>query len=180
MAIDVKNNGLDTKLDGSARVRTELNWATDDLPEGAYKAKLVIVYPWKKITKDTTARAKDDSGRYIKDANNEYVKDVLPNYTWHYTDVVFELEDSGLNVKGALSTHPDMIGAAKKFLYNAELYDVTLDDLKNNLGAKVTVHVKIRTSTYVDKNTGATVTDNKPYVSYYSKYNDSDTENLGI
>ena len=49
---------------------------------------------------------------------------------------------------------PDMIGSANRFLYNAGLFDVSLNELKEHLGTKVGIHVKTKMDTFKDKNTG--------------------------
>lgn len=181
MSIDT---GLGTKLTKGASTSAKDLVYADDIEENTYRATLSIVYPWKKITKDTTIRAKDEQGKYVKDDGGSYVRVPVKDVTWYYTDIVFTIDDgdyAGLSVKGSLSTHPDMIGSAKRFLYNAELFDVALEDLKDHVGSKVGIYVKTKVDSYVDRTTGAPVTKAKPYVSYYSKYNgEEDTEDLGI
>jgi hypothetical protein len=173
MPIDFKSEGLNTKLDSSSKrvSSSDLNWG--DIEDGKYNAKLVIVYPWKSVTHDTSVRAKDADGKYIKDADGKYVKESVGELTWHITDAVFEIVDGiyeGYAVKGTLSTHPDMIGSAKRFLYNAGLFDVTLTDLFKHTGALVSVIVKHKDDNVKDKMTGATTVVSTPYVSYYEKY----------
>ena len=178
MSIDVKVSGLDTKLDSkSDRVKaSDLVW--EDIEDGKYNAELVIVYPWKSVTHVTSVRKKDDDGKFIKDSDGKYVKEEVGELTWHITDAVFKIVDGmyeGYAVKGTFSTHPDMIGSAKRFLYNANLFDITLQDLYKNTGAKVSVIIKHKEETYKDKKTGVVKTADNAYVSYYDKFDTNDT-----
>lgn len=185
MSIDVNKyeKGLDHKIKSGGVQRTEFKWGS--VPDGLYLGELVTVFPWKSITKDTTAFLRDEENRLVKDEQGNRIKVDAPNLTWYYTDVVFKIiggEYDGFNVKSALSTHPDMIGSANRFLYNAGLFDVSLNELKEHLGTKVGIHVKTKMDTFKDKNTGEDRTVENVYVSYYSKIDDKDIEenDLGI
>jgi hypothetical protein len=175
MSIDLKKNSLDFKL-GSGEMRksaTDLVW--DDIEDGKYNAELYIVYPWKTLTQTTKVRIKDGEGKYIKNDDGTFAKEEIKDVSWAITDVVFKIIGGmydGYAVKGTLSTHPDMIGSTKRFLYNANLFDVELKDLFKNTGVKVSVHVKHRTDTFKDKLTGLDKTTHNAYVSYYEKYDE--------
>lgn len=170
--IDVKNTGLDLKLEGgtSSVSADELIW--EEIEDGKYDAELAIVYPWKSITKDTYVRTRDTSGNYVKDGEGRYVKELAEDVTWYFTDLVFKITGGmydGYAVKGAISTHPDMIGSAKRFLYAAKLFDVKLEDLKDFVGTPVAVYVKHKEETWKDKKTGLEKTVNNAYVSYFDR-----------
>ena len=174
--------GLDTKLSGDAeRVSgADLNW--EDIEDGKYNAELKIVYPWKKVTHDSKVRLRDEDGKYIKDDDGKFVQEIQKELSWFITDMVFVISGGiydGHAVKGTISTHPDMIGSAKRFLYNAKWYDVTLEDLYNHVGTKVAVNIKHKTDTFKDKTTGAQRTVTNAYVSWYDKYDES-LEDTGI
>lgn len=177
--IDTGKNGLNVKISqGENRVMSsDLNW--DDVEDGTYPAVMTIVYPWKELTRDTKTRVRDEDGKFVKNELGEFVKEELKDYTWSMTDLVFVIEGGiydGHAVKGSLSTHPDMIGSAKRFLYNAELFDVELADIYKHTGStKVNIIVKHRPNTFKDKKTGVVKTTDVPYVSYYEKYENNET-----
>lgn len=175
--IDVKN----IKITGGSTFEKPV---FGDVPEGAYLAELLTIYPWKSITRNTTQRVRDDEGKLVKDDDGNYIKEAVNDVTWQYTDVVFKIVDGsdydGISVKGSLSTHPDMLGSAKRFLYAAKLFDVSLDSVKDNLGEKVIINVKQRTDRYKDKETGLDVERTYPYISYYTSVDDEKEEVLGI
>jgi hypothetical protein len=176
MAIDVKDNGLDTKLAASTTSNKADDLIWEDLEDGKYSAELFIVYPWKSITKDTYVKSRDADGKYIKDDGGNFVKELMKDTSWNFTDLVFRITDGmyeGYAVKGAISTHPDMIGSAKRFLYAAKLFDVALKDLKDYVGIPVSVYVKHKQETWKDKQTGVTKEVNNAYVSYYDRIDDS-------
>ena len=179
MSIDVK--GLNVKVGSDSGAQgvqaSDLLWG--DIEEGMYPAEMVIVYPWKDITKDTRVRVKDDDGHYKKDGEGKYVTEEAKDVTWYNTDVVFKIIDGmydGFAVKGSLSTHPNMIGSAKRFLYAAKLFDVELGDLSKHVGTKVNVYVKTKHEKYIDKNTGLEVEKHSPYVSYYERLEETTKE----
>ena len=188
MAIDVKDTGLDTKLGASSGKADTKSLTWDDVADGTYNGELVVVYPWKEVTHETTQRAKDADGKYLKDAEGNFVKEDIGTITWSITDAVFRIIDGAYEnfaVKGTFSTHPDMIGSAKKFLYSAKLYDVSLRDLYKHAGVKVTIHVKHKKNSYKDKKTGQVNDEDIAYISYYSSYDDTAVdgatkEDLGI
>jgi hypothetical protein len=175
MAIKVEGTALDFKL-GSDSVRrnaSDLIW--DDIEDGKYNAELYIIYPWKTLTQNTKVRIKDEDGKYIKNEDGTFAKEEISDVSWAITDVVLKIDGGmydGYAVKGTLSTHPDMIGSTKRFLYNASLFDVELKDIFKHTGTKVGVHVKHRTDTFKDKLTGLDKTVNNAYVSYYEKYDE--------
>lgn len=177
----IKANDLSVKVGSGEGVGTtqasSLIW--DDIEEGMYDAELVIVYPWKQYTKDTKVRIKDDEGKYIKDADGKFVTEDVKDLTWYSTDIVFKILGSlydGYAVKGSLSTHPSMIGSAKRFLYAAKIFDVELKDLSKQTGAKVKVYIKNKVEEYRDKNTGLDVVKNSPYASYYERFEEETKE----
>lgn len=176
MPIDIKDTGLDLKLEGAQQSVSaeDLIW-DESIEDGKYNAELAIVYPWRTVTKDTYVRIRDEEGKYVKDEDDKFVKELSENVTWYFTDLVFKIKGGvydGFAVKGSISTHPDMIGSAKRFLYAAKLFDVSLKDLKDYTGTDVAVFVKHKEEEWRDKKTGVNRKSNSPYVSYYDRFTD--------
>lgn len=177
MAIENKDLNIKIGADTGEMVEaSDLIWG--DIEDGLYEAELAIVYPWKKFTKDTNVRIKGDDGKYLRDENNKYITETKKDVTWHSADLVFKIVGSlydGYAVKGSISTHPIMLGSAKRFLYLAKLFDVELGDLNKHTGVKIGINVKTKTEKYVDKD-GFDVVKTSPYVSYYEELKDELTE----
>lgn len=157
----IKETGLDVKVGGAG---APLDVKFEKFPVGKYVAKLVRVYPWRSITKDTKVSLRDEDNKVIKDANGKPVKELVKDVTWHNADLVFEVTDGaykGYAIKGSLSTHPEMLRSLKQFLYCSSLFGVAAGDIKDHIGAEVGVKTKEDTRTYTDKDTGVekTVTD---------------------
>ena len=158
----------------------DLTW--DVVDAGTYPATMVIVYPWKSLTRDTNVRIKDENGRYVKDNNGKFITEFTKDVTWFNTDVVFKINGGEFDnhaVKMSLSTHPNMVGSAKQFLYRMGLLNVSLDDLKDHIGANGIIEVKTKDETFVDKTTGLEKTITKSYVSYVHEA-DTIADDLGI
>lgn len=175
------DTGLNTKIGSKNTYKTTVfNFV--DVPEGAYEAKLVVVYPWKTLTRDSKIAVRTDDNKVVKDDSGAVIKVDAPNLTWSTVDMVFEITSGdfvGSHVKGSLSTHPDLIGSANRFLYNARLFDVELANLRDHLGVPVKVNVKHRVDNYKDKITGEDISKLNVYVSYYSRAEEA-KEDLGI
>lgn len=173
--IDLNHKIATTSNDTNRVDLKSMNWEVED---GTYIAELAVVFPWKTITKDTKVDLRDNDGNLVKDEDGNRIKVDAPNLTWHHTDMIFKIEGTDDVVRGNISTHPDMIGSANRFLYSAGLFDVTLADLYKHVGAKVIIHVKSKMETYVDKLTGLDTDRKRIYVSYYSSLKDKDSLNL--
>jgi len=159
----------------------DLTW--DVVDAGTYPAEMVIVYPWKELTRDTNVRIKDENGRYVRDNDGKFITEFKKDVTWYNTDVVFKINGGEFDnhaVRMSLSTHPNMVGSAKQFLYRMGLIGVSLDELNKHVGAFGIIEVKTKDETYKDKNTGLEVTTTKSYVSYVHEATASDENNLGI
>lgn len=179
MAIKLEDIKITSGTTNDRVKSSDLKWG--EIPEGAYNAELVIVYPWKEYTRDTNVRVKDDNDRYLRNEDGSYVTEFVKNVTWSSTDMVFRILDGdykGYAVKGSIATHPNMIGSAKRFLYAAKLFDVSLADLFKNTGAKVVANVKTKTNTYTSKETGLDVTNTESYVSWFDTMEENTEDDI--
>ena len=173
MPIDVKETSLDEiKVEGTTYDDTVEVIYDKELPESEYVAVLARVYPWRSVTKNTKVSLRDESGRYIKDDKGNRVKEEVKDLTWFNADVVLAVKEgvhAGKAIKASLSTHPDMMGQLKSFLYCTGLFGVVAADINKHIGAEVGVVTRNIERSWTDQNTGLERTVAESKASYFKK-----------
>lgn len=172
----IKNydTSLDVKL-GTGSNNKFLDVKYEEVPDGDYQAVLAKVYKWRPVTKDTYVNVRDENDKLVKGADGANVKELVKDLTWNNADIVLAIvggDYDGRAIKGSLSTHPNMRGGLSNFLYSAGLYGIPVGKVVDHIGVRVTVHVKNKTRTYEDKETGLEMTITEPTASYYSEPDD--------